>query len=98
MSTPIPTQAENPQGLHQRYIISKVDGSPLDEGAEYFVLRLDDGGGDPNHIKACREAVLCYARNIATKLPKLAQDLIERYGWEGKSRIYPKPIAPKETQ
>lgn len=57
----IPTKNENPQGLHQRYVIRKVVGEKregffgiekpitkaVDKDAEYFVMRLDRGGKDP---------------------------------------------------
>lgn len=88
----IPAQYENPNGLHQRYLIKKLVpngedffGHPkyktkdVDEGSEYFVMRLDDGGSDPIHIAACRKAVLCYAEAIKDHLPDLSKDLIERY-------------------
>jgi len=90
----IPTQFESPKGLHQRYYIQKIvktDGSflglqedklelhPVDKDAEYFVLRLDDGGSDPKHIEACRIAVNAYADAIKDHLPELAKDLKERY-------------------
>lgn len=74
-----PTKNENPSGLHARYTISKTDGSPVDPAAEYFVLRLDDGGSDPMHIAACRKAALCYADAIEPHLPQLARDLRARY-------------------
>lgn len=89
----IPTQGENPNGLHQRYYIQKVvraDG-PFDDGesnyklvstdpeSEYFVMRLDKGGKDLNHIKACRIGVHAYADAIEHHLPELAKDLRERY-------------------
>jgi hypothetical protein len=76
----IPTIEENPKGLYQRYIVSKTSGKPVDENAEYFVLRLDKNGKDPKHVKACRKAVLKYAEEIADHLPELSKDLIERYG------------------
>lgn len=76
----IKTQQENPKGLHQRYIVSKSNGNPVDPNAEYFVLRVDLNGSDSKHIEACRKAVITYAKNIREHLPKLAQDLIERYG------------------
>ncbi len=88
----IPSQEENPNGLHMRYKIRKFTGynnsywppkptfKDVDKGSEYFVLRLDDGGSDPKHIAACRKAVLTYAEEIKDHLPKLSQDLIERYG------------------
>ncbi|MCK5614170.1 hypothetical protein KAR91_70550 [Candidatus Pacearchaeota archaeon] len=52
----------------------------VDDGSEYFVMRLDDGGSDPIHIQACRNAVLHYAEEIKDHLPELSKDLIERYG------------------
>lgn len=89
----IPTQGENPKGLHQRYHIQKIvpaDGTfddgdsnyktvPVDDNAEYFVMRLDEGGKDPEHIKACRIGVNAYADAIAHHIPELAKDLKERY-------------------
>lgn len=100
MEKKIPTQLENPTGLHQRYLIKKlvkermiltyVDGEPslyedviverqTDPGSEYFVMRLDEGGKDPEHIKACRIGVNAYADAIQRHLPELAKDLKERY-------------------
>lgn len=52
---------------------------PTDEGSEYFVLRLDEGGKDINHIKACRIGVHAYADAIESTIPELAKDLRERY-------------------
>lgn len=93
----IPTQKENPKGLHGRYQIKKVVVNPdfdewdihetrpqyllkePDENAEYFVLRLDTGGSDINHIKACRIGVNAYADAIEPFIPELAKDLRERY-------------------
>lgn len=53
---------------------------PVDENAEYFVLRLDENGRDPKHISACRKAIITYAEEIKEHLPDLSKDLIERYG------------------
>ena len=75
----IPSQKQNPKGLHQRYIIAKVSGEQVDPCAEYFVLRLDPNGGDLAHINACRRAVLMYATEIESTIPKLAADLYARY-------------------
>jgi hypothetical protein len=88
----IQTKEENPTGLHQRYLIHKIvsteskpDGTiqyttkSIDKDAEYFILRLDEGGKDPIHIAACRKAVLTYAEEIKNHLPDLAKDLIEKY-------------------
>ena len=86
----IPTQTENPTGLHQRYYIQKIVHpnyfeepgmklAPVDEGSEYFVMRLDEGGKDRNHIKACRIGIHAYADAIEQFIPELAKDLRERY-------------------
>ena len=95
---PIPTKEENPKGLHQKYFIQKIKGykgrddffgkgikpifEQVDPDAEYFVLRLDNGGSDPVHIAACKKAVLTYAAEIKDHIPELAKDLIKRYGGE----------------
>lgn len=88
----IPTQRENEKGLHARYFIQKVVKDeesffekdnyklvPIDETAEYFVMRLDEGGKDIEHIKACRIGVHAYADAIQHHLPELADDLRKRY-------------------
>ena len=86
----IPTQTENSKGLHARYFIQKIVHpnifeepgmklAPVDEGSEYFVMRLDKGGSDIEHIKACRIGVHAYADAIEHHLPELAKDLKERY-------------------
>jgi hypothetical protein len=92
MNNKIPTQAENPNGLHQKYYIQRIvpEGEdffgnpkyglkPVDKDAQYFILRLDNGGSDPKHIAACRKAVLCYANEIKDHLSELSKDLIEKY-------------------
>ena len=95
----IPTQSENPNGLHQRYQVRKLIPHPkssdaaymkrynvpyylavnTDAESEYFVMRLDLGGKDIEHIKACRIGVNAYADAIEHHLPQLAKDLRERY-------------------
>jgi len=75
----IPTEKENPNGLHLRYVISKTSGEPVDERAEYFVLRLDKYGDDPIHIEACRKAILTYAEEIKDHLPQLSSDIFAFY-------------------
>jgi len=82
----IPTYEENPKGLYHKYDISKTNGEPIDEGAEYFVLRLDENGSDPEHIYACRQAVITYAIAIRNHLPELAKDLLKKYD-DGKSFV-----------
>lgn len=61
---------------HDPYIIVE---KPVDKNAEYFVLRLDTGGKDINHIKACRIGIHAYADAIQETIPELAHDLRERY-------------------
>lgn len=61
------------------YIGKKLITKPVDENAEYFVLRLDLNGKDPNHIAACRKAIQIYANEIEATIPELAKDLRERY-------------------
>lgn len=69
---------ENQKGLYRRYKVEKVNGD-TDPNAEYFVLRLDEGGSDIEHIKACRIAAHAYADAIERHLPQLAADLRGRY-------------------
>jgi hypothetical protein len=80
MKNPMKTKTENPEGLHQRYKVTKADGSPIDPNSVYFVLRLDGGGKDPAHIKACREAAKAYFQSVfsnpdAKHLTKMANEL-----------------------
>ncbi len=56
------------KGLYSKYKVEKADGSPIDDEAEYFVLRVDK---DPH----ARVAVRAYARSIKKGNPKLAEHL-----------------------
>jgi hypothetical protein len=70
-----------------QYIGDNFLGSPMykpvledvDDEAEYFVMRVDEGGSDLKHIAACRIGVHAYANAIEAHLPDLAKDLRERY-------------------
>lgn len=73
----IPTIEQNPDGLHAKYNVERVDGKHI-PGAEYFVLRLD-AGADTAHRKACLHAMLTYARHISNDNLKLSQDIMKRY-------------------
>lgn len=81
----LPTQKQNPEGLHQRYRINKIraDGTtkPVDKDADYFVLRLDEKCKDKKHIKACRQALLVYAIMIEEHLPQLSKEILQKYGY-----------------
>jgi hypothetical protein len=74
----LPSKEANPNGLHGKYRLAKADGSPIDPGAEYFVLRLD-AGGEAAHVEACRMAAATYVQWIEPFIPKLAADLRARY-------------------
>jgi len=58
-------------GLRDKYVVTKVDGSPVDPGAKYFVLRYDLDG-DPYARKALRQ----YADFLYRVNPELATDII----------------------
>lgn len=54
-------------GLIRKYHLSKSDGSSVPPAGDFFVLRLDTGGGDPKHIEACRKALRAYNKVIGGK-------------------------------
>jgi hypothetical protein len=88
----IPTKEEAPNKLHQKYILKRTDGKPIDEKAEFFILRLDELGHNPVHLNACRRGVLAYADAIAATKPELAKDLYNRYNSTvGKDKIQLNP-------
>lgn len=56
-------------GLRQKYNITKTSGEPIDDGAVYFVLRVDE---DPH----ARAALRAYAGSVADENDVLASDLL----------------------
>jgi hypothetical protein len=72
----LPKREENPDGLHQRYNVTRADGT-YDPDAQYFVLRLDFGG-DMEHAMACRAAARTY---IAMAPPHMKQVAAELEAW-----------------
>ena len=60
--------SDEPMGLFNKYYVNKVDGSPTDPEAVYFVLRLDT---DP----IARRVTLVYSNAIEETNPQLADDL-----------------------
>jgi len=69
----IPKREDNPNGLHQRYIVTKSH-EPTDPLATYFVLRLDGHGHDGAHIAASRAAARAYADFVTSgEAPHLAK-------------------------
>lgn len=73
---------DKPKGLYGKYIVKRTDGTPIDPGNEYLVLKVK-GHGDPKHIAACRKGAIAYAEAIKDHLPELANDIIKRYGNNG---------------
>lgn len=63
---------EKQKGVFMKYILRKADGSPIDEQACYFVLRLDTD-------KAARHAMLTYAGHILNR--ELAADIVKCVDW-----------------
>lgn len=78
---PLPTQHENPAGLHQRYVVYKANGKYTDPAAIYFVLRLDDKSTCSTHVKASRKAARtwceCVLSEPQSNLTQTALDLTE---------------------
>ncbi len=61
--------------MHQRYEVPKADGSPVDEDAVYFVLRLDSGGSDPPRCRGvCRVCFRGFDHGFARATKTIAQD------------------------
>ena len=71
-------------GLLPKYEIKKVNGNDVDPNSEYFVLRLDENGSDPKHTLACKRALVKYAYELYMQdhLPKLVEDIMDKWGWE----------------
>jgi hypothetical protein len=55
--------------LFQKYIITKSDGSPVDDNARYFVLRVDK-----NDLwgKICRRALRQFSRDVEVMMGEKA--------------------------
>lgn len=66
-------------GLYNKYIISKTDGSEVDKDAKYFVLRYDDKQKNKVNMKASLEAIKTYAEIIDETNEFLAYDLMKIY-------------------
>lgn len=74
----LPSIADNPDGLHQRYAVTKIDGVD-DPRAIYIVLRVDKYGDDQEWLGACRAAcaVLASILRPIARLRKLSNDLLK---------------------
>lgn len=60
-----------PLGLFQKYEVRKANGSPIDPGAIYLVLRLDAGA----YVGACRSAAAVFASLLVPDNRTLAKDV-----------------------
>ena len=78
----LPSRDDNPDGLHQRYCLTKANGRPCEPGSKYFVLRLDECGRDKAHIAACRMAARTYIRCVPKHMRKVAEELADWAGLE----------------
>lgn len=58
------------KGLYGKFVLEKADGTPMDEDAEYFVLRLDN---DQEAV----QAILGWA--LRSGHDKLFDDLHDKY-------------------
>lgn len=84
---PLPSQVENPKGLHEKFHMQKIIGyiknkpmySDIGVGEDYFVLRLDEDQHNKEHLEACRLAVASYANSIERTHPKVALEMRQRY-------------------
>ncbi len=69
------------RGLYHKFNVTRADGTPIDPGAVYFVLRLDR----PVEDRAARLALRIYACEVGDTNPDLADDLwalLKRVGVE----------------
>jgi hypothetical protein len=87
------------RGVYTKYNITKADGSPVDPGADYFVLRLDQNpGGDAKHVEACRVAILAYAEAVKDHLPVLAAEIVDRFAPKPVPRVVPEGWVEEEVR
>lgn len=63
--------SDNKKGWYNKYFIEKVDGTPIDWDAEYFVLRVDKD-------KHARKALIAYAESVMEENPKFAADILHK--------------------
>ena len=57
-------------GIKPKYIVEKTDGTPLDDGAKYFVIRVDK---DP----FAKHTLQAYASSVHSVNPKLAAHVMD---------------------
>ena len=79
------------EGLKNKYIISKADGTPVDPKAKYFVLRYDQHMKNKGFLKASRLALSTFCRHIMPLFPLLSKELWEAFTNEVIEEHYGKP-------
>lgn len=90
----VPAQADGgsederrPDGITDKYLVRKADGTPTDPSACYFVLRYDT---DPH----ARAALYAYASSASHDRPKLATDLLAALTATAPARQSAEPTSP----
>lgn len=78
----LPTHEQNPNGLHQKYIIAKSNGEPVDPNAQYLVLRLDfDKPSTRTERLSARFAARSWAEDVlwagSVRLRPMAEELLK---------------------
>jgi hypothetical protein len=72
-----------------RYQILMADGTHPDPKAEFFVLRMDPGAGDPHHREASLDGLAMYVRTLQDHHPGLAAEIQALYpGLLGRLKTY----------
>ena len=71
------------EGLKLKYILSKVDGNPVDPEGDYFIIKLNSK--TRWHREASIKAILAYAESVQNDAPKLSEDIIMKYGYASHS-------------
>lgn len=61
-------KADERETLDGGYVIQNADGTPIDKGASFFVLRIDN---DPH----ARKAAMRYATSVFDENPLLAESI-----------------------
>ena len=67
------------EGLKLKYLLTKIDGSPVDPDGDYFIIKLNSK--TRWHREASIKAILAYAESAKNDAPQLAADIIAKYGF-----------------
>lgn len=89
LNSPLPNALDKPNGLHIKYFMQRIVGYTtkrkpiyvdIQQGEEFFVLRLDEGCKDKNHLAACKVAAKAYMDYMLKINSELVTDMKKRYG------------------